>query len=212
MDLPEELADASPEEFVAARDALAKRLKAEGKVAEAAEVKKLRKPTVAQWATQQVARRAPDEVAEVRAASEAVADAQEAAVGARGDQASRDRDALKAAMNARRERVRALGKAVDRVLKELGRPANQRDEVLAAVDAAITESVAKGTTFGLPDDVTLAPRAEPEPEPEPDPRVAEAEEALAAAEADLRSAEQALADARRRRDDARAALREISGH
>ena len=205
-ELPEELLDVDPERFVAERDALAKRLKAEGKVAESAAVKKLRKPTVAQWATAQVARRAPDAVAEVRAASEAVAEAQTAAVG------GGDRDALKAAMTARRESVRALGKAVDVVLKELGRPASQRDEVLAAVDAAITESVAQGTTFGLPDDVTLAPRAEPEPEPEPDPRVVEAEAALARAEADLEEAEEALADARRRRDEARAALREISEH
>ena len=205
MDLPEELLDVDPEHFVAERDALAKRLKAEGKVAEAAEVKTLRKPTVAQWATQQVARRAPDAVADLRAASEAVAEAQTAAVG------GGDREALKEAMTARRESVRALGKAVDRVLKELGRPASQRDEVLAAVDAAVAESVARGTTFGLPDDVTLAPRAEPEPEPEPDPRVVEAEEALTQAEADLKDAEEALAAVRRRRDEARTALREISG-
>jgi hypothetical protein len=196
-ELPEELLDVDPEHFVAERDALAKRLKAEGRVAEAAGVKKLRKPTVAQWATAQVARREPDAVAGVRAASEAVAEAQTAAVG------GGDRDALKAAMNARRESVRALGKAVDRVLKDLGRPANQRDEVLAAVDATITESVAQGTTFGLPDDVTLAPRAEPVPEPEPDPRIVEAEAALARADAELEEAEQALADARRRRDEAR---------
>ena len=205
MDLPEALLDVDPEHFVAERDALAKRLKAEGKVTEAAEVKKLRKPTVAQWATAQVARRAPDEVADLRAASEAVADAQAAAVG------GGDRDVLKEAISARRERVRALGKAVDRVLQELGRPASQRDEVLAAVDAAITDAVAQGTTFGLPDDVALAPRAEPEPEPEPDPRVVEAQEALARAEAELKDAEAALADARRRRDDARALLAEVEG-
>ncbi|HYD10897.1 MAG TPA: hypothetical protein VEA78_12420, partial [Acidimicrobiales bacterium] len=148
---------------------------------------------------------APDAVAEVRAASEAVAEAQTAAVG------GGDRDALKAAMNARRASVRALGKAVDGVLQELGRPANQRDEVLAAVDAAITESVAQGTTFGLPDDVTLAPRAAPEtePEPEPDPRVVEAEATLAQAESELEEAEAALADARARRDEARTALQAL---
>jgi len=205
MDLPEALADVAPEEFVAARDALAKQLKAEGKVKDAAEVKKLRKPTVAQWATAQVARRAPEEVAELRAASEAVAEAQTAAVG------GGDRDALKEAIAARRERVRALGKAVDRVLQELGRPASQRDEVLAAVDAAITDAVAQGTTFGLPDDVTLAAAPEPEPEPEPDPRVLEARAALERAEADLKAAEQALADARARRDEARRLLAEVEG-
>ena len=162
---------------------------------------------MAQWATAQVARRAPDEVGELRAASEAVAAAQTAAVG------GGDRDALKAAVAARRDSVRALGKAVDRVLQELGRPASQRDEVLAAVDAAITESVAQGTTFGLPDDVALAPRSAPEPapEPEPDPRVVEAQERLAEAEAELKQAEQALADARARRDKARRLLADVEG-
>ena len=57
--------------------------------------------------------------------------------------------------------------------------------------------------YGLPDDVTLVPRAEPEPEPEPDPELLAAEAALAEAEADLKAAEEALADARRRRDEAR---------
>jgi len=205
-ELPAELADVDPERFVAARDALAKRLKAEGRVTEAADVKKLRKPTVAQWATAQVARREPGAVGDVRAASEAVASAQEAAVG------GGSREDLKAAMAARRNSVRALGKAVDRVLADLGRPAGQRDEVLAAVDAAITESVAKGTTFGLPDDVTLAARDEPASEPEPDPRVVEAEAALAAAEADLEAAERALSEARERRDEARRVLGALDPH
>jgi len=52
----DELADVPPEEFVAARDELAKRLKAEGNTDEAAKVKKIRKPTVTQWVTDQVRR------------------------------------------------------------------------------------------------------------------------------------------------------------
>ncbi len=42
----DDLADVPPEEFVAARDAAAKKLKSEGRSDEAAQVKKLRKPTV----------------------------------------------------------------------------------------------------------------------------------------------------------------------
>ena len=49
-----------PAEFIAARDALAKRLKADGDATRAAEVKALRRPSVAAWAVNQVARRKPE--------------------------------------------------------------------------------------------------------------------------------------------------------
>ena len=55
-DEPEDLADVPPEEFVAARDARAKQLKADGKAKDAAEVKKLRKPTVTRWVADQIRR------------------------------------------------------------------------------------------------------------------------------------------------------------
>ena len=59
MDLDDalnELYDAAPEEFVAERKRLAKQLKADGHKADAGHVAKLRKPTVAAWALNRLAR------------------------------------------------------------------------------------------------------------------------------------------------------------
>ena len=59
MDLDDalnELYDAAPEEFVAERKRLAKQLKADGHEADAGHVAKLRKPTVAAWALNRLAR------------------------------------------------------------------------------------------------------------------------------------------------------------
>ncbi len=53
---------AGPEEFVARRQALVKLLKASGDRERAAEVAALRRPTVAAWAVNQLARRHPDEL------------------------------------------------------------------------------------------------------------------------------------------------------
>ena len=52
-------------EFIRERDALAARLKEDGKKEEAARIKALRKPSVAVWALNQLAQRRPDEVADL---------------------------------------------------------------------------------------------------------------------------------------------------
>ena len=96
-DEPEDLADVAPEGFVAARDALAKRLKADGNATEAAEVKKLRKPTVTRWVADQVRRHHAEDVEALRAALSNVAAAQETAI------TSGDRRALADATAQRRD-------------------------------------------------------------------------------------------------------------
>lgn len=187
----DELADVSPEDFVAARDALAKELKAAGKVAEAAEIKKLRKPTVQAWIAEQVRRHHDDAVDDLRQASSAVAAAQEQAI------TSGDRDALKAATTKRREAIRELGRAVEQVLARNGRPASHKDDVLSELEAEITAEVAGGT-FGLRDDLELpAPRkpAKPKPDPEVERRKALAKQEISAARERVRAAREALADA-----------------
>ncbi len=166
-----DLADLPPEDFVAARDELAQRLKAEDKAAQAAEVKKLRRPTVAQWIADQVRRHHNDDVDELRAASSDVAEAQEAAI------TSGDRDALRNATARRRDTVDAVARAVDQVLARTGRPAQHRDEVLSAIESGVTAEVASGT-FGLRDDLELPDR--PHKEPARD-RVAERRAAVAKA-------------------------------
>lgn len=188
----DQLADVSPEDFVAARDALAKELKAKGLVADAAEVKKLRKPTVPVWIAEQVRRHHDDAVDALRGASTAVADAQEAAI------TKGDRDALKSASTTRRDAIRELGKVVEQVLARNGRPSTYKDEVLSELEAEITAEVAGGT-FGLRDDLTL-PAPSPTNDDEAERRArekaekerAEAQTALDAARARLERARDEL--------------------
>lgn len=176
----DDLSDLSPEEFVAARNELARQLKAEGDVARAAEIKKLRKPTVAQWIADQVRRHHRDVLDALREASSDVAVAQEAAI-TRGD-----RDSLREATAERREALKAVGRVVDQVLARSGRPGQYRDEVVSAIESAATAEVASGS-FGLRDDLELP--APPEKEPVRDVaaerRAAEAEATIAAAEAQV---------------------------
>jgi hypothetical protein len=194
-DEPEDLADVPPEEFVAARDELAKRLKADGKATEAAEVKKLRKPTVTRWVADQVRRHHAEAVDALRAALSNVAAAQETAI-TRGD-----RGALAEATAQRRDAMTGLGRAVDAVLATGERPSHHRDEVLAAIEADVTAEVASGGTFGVRDDLELPDRSAKKPTRD---RVAERREAQA--QAAIESAEARVARARKELENAEAAL------
>jgi hypothetical protein len=171
-DEPEDLADVPPEDFVAARDAIAKQLKSDGRADEAAEVKKLRKPTVTRWVADQVLRHHASDVDALRRALSRVAAAQEAAI-TRGD-----RGALSEATAERRDAVTALGHAVDDVLADHERPVHHRDEVLGAIEADVTAEVASRGTFGVRDDLELPERAAKKPARD---RVAERREANARA-------------------------------
>jgi hypothetical protein len=196
-DTPDDLADVPPEEFVAARDALAKRLKAEGKTAEAAEVKGLRRPTVTRWIADQVLRHHAREVDALRAALTDMAAAQEAAV-TRGD-----RGALQDATAERRDAVSAVGRAVDDVLAGNERPAHHRDEVLHAIESGVTAEVTTGT-FGLRDDLELPDRPAPPAKRPARDRVAERREAQARAA--IEAAEERVVRAREELERAEAAL------
>lgn len=70
----------APSEFVAARDVLAKQLRRAGRREEASHVTKLRRPTVAAWAVNQVARHRPDVIDALVAAGEALATTQRRAL------------------------------------------------------------------------------------------------------------------------------------
>lgn len=71
----DDLYAAAPEEFVAARNALAKQLKAAGDKETAAEIAQLRRPPVSAWALNQVARQQPDEIGSLLAAAAELSDA-----------------------------------------------------------------------------------------------------------------------------------------
>ncbi len=72
----DELYGLDPGEFVAARNALAKQIKAGGDKARGAEVAKLPRPTIVAWAVNQAARRDPEQVTALVDAAERVATAQ----------------------------------------------------------------------------------------------------------------------------------------
>jgi hypothetical protein len=197
----DELADVPPEEFVAERDALAKQLKADGKTAEAAEVKKLRKPTVTRWIADQVLRHHAADVDALRRALDKVAAAQESAI-TRGDRA-----ALSEATEERREAVTALERAVDDVIAGSERPGHHRDEVIGAIEADVTAEVASAGTFGVRDDLELPERGAKKPARD---RVAERREAQA--QAAMREAQARVDRARDELARAEAALEELIEH
>jgi hypothetical protein len=197
QDERDDLANVRPEEFVAARNAAAKKLQSEGKPDEAAEVKRLRKPTVTRWVADQVLRHNDREVDALRSAVRRIATAQEAAI-TRGD-----RDALADATAERRDAMAALGKAVDDVLARDERPRHHHDEVLGTIEADVTGEVASAGTFGLRDDFELPERPAAR-QPARRDRVAERREAQARAA--VEAAEDRVARAREELATAEAAL------
>jgi hypothetical protein len=130
----DDLYDLPAGEFVAARDQLVKRLRQEKQREAAAEVAKLRRPSVVAAAVNRVARSHPDDVDALLDAGAALRDAQEGAVG--GASRGQSGDALREAMRARRDVVRRLaGEAV----KLAGSEAH-RDEVVATLEAASVDA------------------------------------------------------------------------
>ena len=210
-----ELFALDPQEFVRERDTLAKQLRADGDRDEAARVKALRRPTVAAWALNQVAREHADVV--------------EALLDARTAHASREsvaarREATLRVLRAVRDVVAASGRdrdAHDRDIEELLNAAVTRDsaaDVLRrgeltgseagapADEDALLASLAASVPEGAPRRAR-APKAKPEP-PRPSPAlvrarrdVEKAEERLRAAEQHVDEARAALEDARRRVED-----------
>jgi len=114
----DELFTMEPAEFVAARNALAKQLKADGHRDEAAAVAALRRPTVPDWALNSVALQDPDVVADAVEAAEQLRSVQAAALG--DPSAAPD---LRDAMAQARQAAGALRKASEDVLRRAGRPA-----------------------------------------------------------------------------------------
>jgi hypothetical protein len=107
------------DEFTAARNALAKRLKQDGDADAAEQVRGLPKPSVATWTVNQLARREPDAVRSLLNVAARLRSAQD-----RSLQGERTADALRAAQAEEREIIRALTRSAESVLDEAGRPAS----------------------------------------------------------------------------------------
>lgn len=123
-------------EFVAARDALAKQVRAEGDKDAAAEVKALRRPTVAAWAVNQVARttRTKKDVAALVQVGDRLRDAHQALLAGEGDAD------IRTATAERRKLVAKLTKAAVELLGPAGEA--QRDAISNTFDAAVADPAA----------------------------------------------------------------------
>ena len=118
-----------PDEFVAARNELAKEIRSQDRKAATA-IRNLAKPTVAAWAINQVALTKPKIVSAVIAATQDLHTAQQKAIGG-------DRGALKAAADKRRGAVGAVVEAAIAALEAHGRPTeSHREAIRNTVEAA----------------------------------------------------------------------------
>lgn len=225
----DELYGADLDDFTAARTRLARELRGEGARQEALEFQQLRKPTVAAWALNQLARRNRRDVDLLLDAGHRLREAQAAAL--RGA----DRDAFERARASEREALRRLAGEAERLLREERGGASppvlsQVEETLrtAAVSEEGRERLARGRFtaplvaegFGAleglaPETPPPAPRRRPSPSAEEKRRRREAQQRLreldAAAREAAHEAERARKEwegAEKRAADARAAADE----
>jgi hypothetical protein len=124
------------EEFIGARDALVKELRAAGDREGAAAVKKLAKPTRAAWAVNRLVRDRPDEIAALVEAGAALAGAQEQLLD------GADADVLRSAAVAARALVDAL--AAEAPVDGAARDKVRATLHAATVDADVRAEVAAG--------------------------------------------------------------------
>jgi hypothetical protein len=128
----DELFGLPPEEFVAARDELARRLRREGDAEAAKWVKALRRPPLSAWAVNRLAREQGRALGRLLAAGERLRAAHQAALAGEGA------DELRNAAKAEREAVAALVETALELLREAGHPTTDatRDRVAATLHAA----------------------------------------------------------------------------
>lgn len=206
------LYDLPPAEFTAARDALVKRLRAEKRRDEANEVKSLRRPSVAAWAVNQVARRHPQALESVLDAGTQLATAQRRALSGIKDAglqpaAARRREAIQQAWELAAGELESAeaGAAAQRQAVVGTLEAASVDEDAAALVRAgrLTKELSAPADFGTVSGFALVGGVSGEDE-EGDQRQ-EADEGASgdsAARNRQRNAEQAAAKARERAEDA----------
>ena len=129
-----ELYRVDPDDFVAARNRLAKELKAGGRKDEAAEVAGLRRPPPSAWALNQVAVDRPELV-------DAVLEAGAALRGAMGDALGGDASGVREAQAAERRAVDAAVAAAANVLSSAGKAATDahKRRIAASLRAAVVD-------------------------------------------------------------------------
>jgi hypothetical protein len=203
-----ELYGLPPGEFTRARDARVKELRKGGDREAADAVKALRKPTVAAWALNQLARRRAKDVERLLAAGEELRGAQEELLG------GGDRSAFQEAAAAERELVAELAEDATTLASEAGeRGGGLREKVAetlhaAALDEDAADALRAGRLtrereaiggFGAPGGGLVAAPAPAEPAPKGKPKKTKSKPKSRTAG---RDAEQGREDAERRREDA----------
>jgi hypothetical protein len=137
------------EEFTRARDALARELAAAGDAAAAAQVRKLRRPTIAAWTLNRLARERPADVAALLAAGEELERLQADVLAGRAGGAARE--ALRAASDAQARALSELLRAAGPMATAAGHPPAaallgkvERGLRAAAAEAAAREALRAG--------------------------------------------------------------------
>jgi hypothetical protein len=215
---PSDLYGLPLERFTDERNALAKRLRQDGRREEGAEVAKLRKPSVAAWAVNQLVRTQKRDVDTLLAAGDALQKAQDDVLGGRADAG-----ALRRAADAERAALEALTAAARGLLSSEGHelaPAKleQVSETLhaAAIDEQARAQVRDATLvrelrhvgLGPPGAIPGPARTRRRSQPGDSGRAQAEARAEARAQAEARAAaRQAVAAARRRRERAERAVR-----
>jgi hypothetical protein len=210
-------------QFTAARDDLAKRLRSEGDREGAKEITRLRKPTAAAWALNQVSRDDPRGVDELIVAGQRLRDGQERLL------AAGDREPLDRATAQERQLVKDLARHAERQLVGAGQSVSAAVQSklwatlrAVAVDSEARELISAGrlvrdyeiSDLGLGFAQAQTPRASPAEAPPPPRSDAAADAALARKIRGVRQRlersraraleiEQKLEDARRDVEDAR---------
>jgi hypothetical protein len=143
-----------PAEFVAARDRLARALKASGDKEQAATVKALRRPSVAAWALNQVARDHGEEVNTLLEAAAAARAAQDDAM------ASGEGDELRAALASRRAAIRSVVRLARELVSASGRSGEAQEREIESGVNAVLDAPALAAEFrrGELTDVRVADR------------------------------------------------------
>jgi hypothetical protein len=133
----DELYASSPETFTNERNALAAELRSEGRKEDEQRVKALRRPSVAAWAANAVARAEPKLVEALIQAGGALRSAQQRAL------SGRSAEGLREATERRREVVARLRDAAANELRSAGKdPTNVVDELAATFEAASVDDQA----------------------------------------------------------------------
>src|SRR5919201_1752753 len=197
-------------EFTSARDEIARRLRGEGERDLADEVKALRKPTVAVWLVNQLAREREVDIKRLLKAGEALAKAQASATGfaeARSD----EQHALERLAAAAREAgggAQAADRAIQTLraasLTEEGRDLLKRGRLTEELEPPGFEAL-----VGMP---TPPPRSKPRPKARPrkSPQLEKARERVKKLKAEAERADREAAAAAERLAKAEAQLEELS--